>query len=306
MGKSVPPPDNQKQTERYIAYGFGVFFVIIMLALALFVPNPTPFQLLVFRVVLALAAAGVASMTPGFLEIDLGVRKTQAIRAGGALAIFVIVYRLNPASLVVVESAWRSDIEGLRGDIGALVVKWEQIDDDNERPCNRIRGKASQLGNRSHNIKDKNLGKFSGEKIAKYQYSQLAYLIASDVECDKKTAIRYARQSLIDGSEAINIIDDVEGVPGDSNRALRAWINDDYIRDRIEYYGALGNAVLHRYGDTQASQRVSEMLSGINPLYYNEEGIEPEENRLLAPIISSTSSDNQTSLHPCLETCGPS
>jgi energy-coupling factor transporter transmembrane protein EcfT len=85
-----------KRSERLAAFAFGVLFVVILLVLALFVPNPTAFQYTVFRVVLALAAAGAAAMIPGFLEVQVA----QWIRAGGALAVFVIVFFYNPAQLV--------------------------------------------------------------------------------------------------------------------------------------------------------------------------------------------------------------
>ena len=86
-----------KQTERQVAVAFGKVFVITMLALAVWVPNPTPFQYTVFRIVLALATAGLAATIPGFIEVTF----PNWIRAGGALAVFVIVFFYNPASLVV-------------------------------------------------------------------------------------------------------------------------------------------------------------------------------------------------------------
>jgi hypothetical protein len=86
-----------KHTERQVAVGFGIVFVITMLALAVWVPNPTPFQYTVFRIVLALATAGLAATIPGFIEVTF----PNWIRAGGALAVFVIVFFYNPASLVV-------------------------------------------------------------------------------------------------------------------------------------------------------------------------------------------------------------
>lgn len=85
-----------KRSERLAAFAFGVFFVVVLLVLALFVPKPTPFQYTVFRVVLALAAAGAAAMIPGFLQVQIA----QWLRAGGALAVFVIVFFYNPAQLV--------------------------------------------------------------------------------------------------------------------------------------------------------------------------------------------------------------
>jgi hypothetical protein len=85
-----------RATQRNLAFIFGVGFVVVLLVLAPFFPRPSPFQYLVFRIVLALAAAGVAAMLPGFLHAQVH----GAVKAGGALAVFVVVYYFNPASLV--------------------------------------------------------------------------------------------------------------------------------------------------------------------------------------------------------------
>ncbi len=84
-----------KMWERLIAVGFGVVFVAVVLAIALFIPSPTAFQYTIFRIVLALAAAGFVSMTPGFIEAKIGT----VVRAGGALAVFAAVYFYSPAAL---------------------------------------------------------------------------------------------------------------------------------------------------------------------------------------------------------------
>jgi hypothetical protein len=85
-----------KQNERALAFTFGVVFVVALIALALFVPHPTAFQYTVFRIVLSLAAAGVAITFTGFLQVTL----SAWIKAGGALAVFVLVFFYNPVSLV--------------------------------------------------------------------------------------------------------------------------------------------------------------------------------------------------------------
>lgn len=82
--------------ERLVAVLFGAAFLIALLVLAIAFPQPTAFQYLVFRVVLAVAAAGFVSMTPGFLNITL----SNWLKAGGALAVFVVVYFFSPAALV--------------------------------------------------------------------------------------------------------------------------------------------------------------------------------------------------------------
>ncbi len=85
----------QKTHEKILAFTFGVIFVIVLLVAAFAVPNPTAFQYTVFRIVLALAAAGVAAMFSGFIELEI----PKWLRAGGALAVFAIVYFYAPAAL---------------------------------------------------------------------------------------------------------------------------------------------------------------------------------------------------------------
>jgi hypothetical protein len=107
MTVSPPPPKAPRglsraqsrggmKTETILAFAFGVTFVVTLLVLAIAFPNPTAFQYFVFRVVLALACAGAAVVIPGILNVTLG----KVVTAGGALAVFTIVYFLNPAALV--------------------------------------------------------------------------------------------------------------------------------------------------------------------------------------------------------------
>ena len=86
-----------KKIQQILVFLFGVVFVVALLILAIVFPNPTPFQYNVFRVVLALAAAGVAALIPGFLQVSI----SDWLRAGGALAVFTVVYFFNPAALVI-------------------------------------------------------------------------------------------------------------------------------------------------------------------------------------------------------------
>ena len=78
-----------------LAFGFGAVFLATVLVIAIRYPNPTPFQGQVFRAILAISMAGVASVVPGFLEVGTDI-EGLAIRAGGALAVFVIVYFVAP------------------------------------------------------------------------------------------------------------------------------------------------------------------------------------------------------------------
>ena len=80
----------------------GAIFILGCIVLAIKFPLPTAFQFFVFRTVLALSAAAGAAAIPGFLSISTDL-PGLAIRAGGALAVFVLVYRLNPAALIALE-----------------------------------------------------------------------------------------------------------------------------------------------------------------------------------------------------------
>ena len=97
----------RKSTQRSIAFAFGVVFLSIILIVALVEPNPTPFQYTVFRIVLALAAGGVAAMIPGFIQAEVGTW----LRAGGAMAVFVVVYFASPAEITGVEIKTRQEKE---------------------------------------------------------------------------------------------------------------------------------------------------------------------------------------------------
>ena len=81
-----------------VAFVFGCIFVIVLLVIALAIPEPTAQQMFIFRVVLALAAAGIGAVIPGFLDIN-GKILEISIRATGALALFVLIYNINPPGL---------------------------------------------------------------------------------------------------------------------------------------------------------------------------------------------------------------
>jgi len=88
---------SSQKFELYLAFAFGLTGLIVILVLAMIFPEPKPFQYTVFRIVLALAAAGIAAIIPGFLNVQF----RTLVRAGGAIGVFVIVYFFSPAELVV-------------------------------------------------------------------------------------------------------------------------------------------------------------------------------------------------------------
>lgn len=77
----------------------GVLFALIILLSAILIPSPTPTQFFVFRGFFAVSLAAIAAIIPGLLNVESRFQKFS-IRATGAIAVFVIVWLLNPPALV--------------------------------------------------------------------------------------------------------------------------------------------------------------------------------------------------------------
>jgi hypothetical protein len=104
--------------EAILAFVFGVAFCVLLAYAALRdKPITDPGQFFLFRVLAALSAAGVAAMIPGFLLTRLEFKRKISVQAGGAVAVFVLVYFVNPPELV---SPHKAEIGGEGdGDVGA-------------------------------------------------------------------------------------------------------------------------------------------------------------------------------------------
>jgi hypothetical protein len=78
------------------AMWLGIGLTVTILFLVIFIPCPSASQYFVFRIIIALAAAGLTAVIPGIFKINL----TNGVTAGGAMAIFAVVYFFDPASSV--------------------------------------------------------------------------------------------------------------------------------------------------------------------------------------------------------------
>lgn len=118
-----------------LAFGFGVLFLTVMLIFAVAFPNPSTFAQWVF-IVLAVASAGVGAVIPGMLNVDLAFAK-----AGGALALFVLVYATKPAIVGAVANLKEPKFSPMptimaylaKIDAGSFDEGWEQLDDESKR-----------------------------------------------------------------------------------------------------------------------------------------------------------------------------
>jgi hypothetical protein len=95
-----PRASSSSTWNKIAAFTFGLLFNFILLAIALFLPDPTEFQTFIFRVTLALAASGIGAVVPGFLDVNLQRGEMFLVRSGGAIALFLIIYLFNPPALI--------------------------------------------------------------------------------------------------------------------------------------------------------------------------------------------------------------
>ena len=117
----------KKSTQTTVAISSGAFFLAAFLVIAFACPNPTEFQYTVFRIILAVGAAAFATVIPGILEISV----SNWLKAGGALAVFVIIYFYSPAQLAVgvaqeVNGVPASILPDARSDYAIKLMQYER------------------------------------------------------------------------------------------------------------------------------------------------------------------------------------
>jgi hypothetical protein len=77
-------------------WGFGVFIMLISIVLAIRIPQPTDFQIFIFRGAFAMAVGAIGMALSGFISLGIG----NGTRATGGVALFLLVYAFNPARLI--------------------------------------------------------------------------------------------------------------------------------------------------------------------------------------------------------------
>jgi hypothetical protein len=103
------------------AFITGVVFVSLMLIIACLIAfrrqreEIPSLAIWIFRVILALSGAAFAAVLTGFLGVE-GTLNKWTFRAGGPLAVFLLLYRVNPPNLVQRSSSRpRQDLEEDQG-----------------------------------------------------------------------------------------------------------------------------------------------------------------------------------------------
>jgi len=86
------------------AFIFGVISVAVVLALTFLANNLDDRRFEILRIVLALAGGGIGGVIPGFLDLHMKHGSTWMLRAGGGLAVFVVMYFWSPARWIAQDS----------------------------------------------------------------------------------------------------------------------------------------------------------------------------------------------------------
>ena len=90
-GRQIGKPD------MWLAFVFGCLGLAAVLWLAFRSDRLADWQFEILRIVLALAGGGIGAVIPGVLSINLETSTRLALRAGGALAVIVVLYFWSPA-----------------------------------------------------------------------------------------------------------------------------------------------------------------------------------------------------------------
>lgn len=82
-----------------IPFILGSFLLCTAFITTLYIPNPTSSQHDTFRIFLSIATAGVITAFPGFAQFTYTNEYGYTLTATGSLAIFLVIFFLNPAKL---------------------------------------------------------------------------------------------------------------------------------------------------------------------------------------------------------------
>jgi hypothetical protein len=103
MRASAAAQEGERRLGIWLAFAFGCVFVAVILALAFTGNSLDDRRFEVLRIVLALAGGGIGGVIPGFLDLNMQAGKKWALRAGGGLAVFIILYFWSPAHWVAAQ-----------------------------------------------------------------------------------------------------------------------------------------------------------------------------------------------------------
>ena len=93
------PTDGPPLWATVAVFVLGAIGFVFLASFVTSIPCPTKIQIFFFQIVASLSAAGLAWAIPGFLRVVMHIPRAGQIRAGGAIAIFIIVFLITPSQI---------------------------------------------------------------------------------------------------------------------------------------------------------------------------------------------------------------
>lgn len=118
--------------ETLLAFAFGTVFCGILAYASLSAVPITAHSFFFLKVISALSASGVAAVIPGMINVEIGRGSLMAVRAAGAIAVFLLVFKADPPALVFNDQVLRAQMQS---NFAAKQL------DDAERQADRILAK---------------------------------------------------------------------------------------------------------------------------------------------------------------------
>lgn len=100
--QAIEDSDKLATWQKIVGPILGVLLLVLCVILVFVFSNPSVFQQFVMRGLLAISLALIATVVPGFINLKSRIKMKGSyfvIVAGGAIAIFVLIYLINPPSL---------------------------------------------------------------------------------------------------------------------------------------------------------------------------------------------------------------
>lgn len=108
----------------WLSVGLGLLATVASVVLAVQIPDPSAWQQFVFRALMAIGIAAMAAVIPGFVNARIGANKYFQIVAGGAIALFVILWFFNPPTVGKDANDQQPASQAAAGLIHAVAGRW--------------------------------------------------------------------------------------------------------------------------------------------------------------------------------------
>lgn len=172
------------------------------------------------------------------------------INYGFVLALLVVllgfILKLKqgaPRSEIPGENA-SEEVEALKTQVIGLRGTYESITEPNDPAKVIVRDEAPRIGRQLLNLADRNLQ--DGEKLSKYSYGGMSYVLAGQTEDDAELAGDYARSACAALEAAENLITTIRSAANGSDpyyTSLVTWIDEQNFENWVRYNVAIALAM---------------------------------------------------------------